>query len=131
MRLYVIPFMAIVTAWAVSRASLTNQDAALVASILSLMGYEAVGLILTKVKKSAVPLIIGPVDEPQSRPYYSVVDTDDAGRPAAHVEITNMDKPRRTTIGRTLREIYREPEDIPDEMTAFLKQLDDQNPDDL
>jgi hypothetical protein len=112
-RLCIIPFLAIVASAAVEQFHLTNQQAAFLAAVLSLMGYEAVRIIIERAKLrggAATAAIAAEVPE-GSRPYHSVIDTDHAGRATAHVEPTDPLHPRRSGIGKALRESLPLPED--------------------
>lgn len=118
-RLCIIPFLAITSTSAVDQFRLTNQQAAFLAAVLSLMGYEAVRMILERMKlkgdaalSAATDVVGGPAEA--ARPYHSVVDTDQAGRATAHVEQTDMVSPEVGAIRRGLQASFPPPPDDDD-----------------
>lgn len=129
-RVYILPFLGIVTGWCVSRFNLTNNDAAMLSAILALLGYEAVRIITAKSKKG-LEKIADKLAPEAGQGFHSLVDTDDKGRTAAHIEVVNKETPRRGALGAALRETYTPPpnEPLPPDMTDSLDKLDDANPD--
>lgn len=124
-RLCIIPFLAITATTAVDQFRLSNQQAAFLAAVLSLMGYEAVRIILERMKlkgEAAISaggeVVGGPAEA--ARPYHSVIDTDAAGRATAHVEQTDPVAPEVGAIRRGLQTVFPPaPED--DETAAELR----------
>jgi hypothetical protein len=125
-RLCIIPFLGIVSSFAVDQFGLSNQQATFLSSVLSIMGYEAVRLILehSREKGEAASRAIGGIvggGKAKVRPYHSIVDVDDAGRPTAHVEPTDEKHPRRAAVGSALRQTFKPP--AKDEVSAELEKF--------
>lgn len=123
-RALIMPFLLITAVWVTDQFKLNNQQAAMCSALLSLLSYEAVRLISDRAKKTAETAAdaIGAMI-PAPRPYHSIVDTDQAGRPVAHVEVTDPVAPSRNAIGAALKESIPIPPGDPD--ADLLRKLDD------
>ena len=129
-RLYAMPFLGIITAAVVDQFSLNSTKTAFVAAMLAMMGYELIGVLhdrgLEGVKKLSDTF--GGSDAPTTpRPFYSIVDTDDAGLPTAHVVVTPTEEAvgdvNVSVAGEALRRIHPAPTDVSD-MKPLLDALD-------
>jgi len=129
-RFYIMPFLAITASYLTDQFALSNQQMAMAASLLSLLGYEALRMILERARKKAdiaadtANEVLGG-GKATPRPYHSVVDTDAEGRAVAHVEPTDQEHPRQGSMRSALRETYRTPKDLPDEQQNLLDRLGD------
>lgn len=130
-RLYIMPFLAITSSFLTDQFKLSNQQTAMAASLLSLLGYEAVRMISERAKKrgaqagAAFDAVMGSDTAAAPRPYHSIVDVDDKGRAVAHVEPTDDARPRRGAIGAALREAIPRPNDADEDQQALINRLND------
>jgi len=124
-----MPVLAIISYWLIDQFHLSNPQGALATAILSMMGYEAIAIVLDRAKKRGSQIADAAIGGVQAtpRPYVSVVDTDDAGRPTAHVEIVEVDKPAQNGVGAALRSSLKGAvaEPLPDDMTDLVNRLGD------
>lgn len=107
-RAMILPFLAIVSVWVQEQFSLTSSQLAMAAALLSLLGYEAVRMISEHAKKRGeqAAKALGVGGPPEAKPYHTIVDTDDKGRAAVHVEPTNDEHPRRGAVGSALHDAF-------------------------
>lgn len=106
-RLCIMPFFAIVVTFCIDQFTMSRQQTALLASLLSMSGFEAVRFILERATKRGEQMIdaVLPIAA-TAKPYLSKVDTDDAGRATAHMTMTDPDKPAASGVGAALSEVY-------------------------
>lgn len=121
-RLCIMPFLAIVVAFAIDQFDLSRQQTALLASLLALMGYEAVRIIIERARRSGDALI----EAVTPKPYGSIVDTDSQGRTTVHIVPTNERNPRRGGIGEGMKGVYASSvsEELPADLNRLVDKLD-------
>jgi hypothetical protein len=124
-RLCVMPFLAIVVVFAADQFSLTRQQYALLAALLSLSGYEAVRIIIDRAQRRGTALVDSIIPA-TAKPYASKIETDGAGHPVARLMVYDPEHPRSAGVGDALRSGYSGAvqDELPVDQTDLLGEID-------